>query len=65
MGRFRDELVCNLNFRQPDQDDTATADFAFAFPDYCVQSMASTNFTGDTCVSPSLARSLSLSLVVV
>jgi hypothetical protein len=58
VGRFRDELVCNLNFRQPDQDDSTTADFAFAFPDYCVQSVASTNFTGDTCVSLSLARSL-------
>jgi hypothetical protein len=60
VGRFRDELVCNLNFRQPDQDDTTTADFAFAFPDYCVQSVASTSFTGDTCVSPSLSLSLSL-----
>ncbi|ELR17642.1 uncharacterized protein ACA1_064260 [Acanthamoeba castellanii str. Neff] len=46
--RFRNELVCNLNFRQRDQDDSTTTDFAFAFPDYCVQSMASTSFTGDT-----------------
>jgi hypothetical protein len=59
--RFRDELVCNLNFRQRDQDDSTTTDFAFAFPDYCVQRMASTSFTGDTCVS--LSPTLSLSAV--
>jgi hypothetical protein len=46
---FEDEVVCNLNFRQEDQDEVGEDQWAFAYPNYCVENIASASFSGNRC----------------